>query len=57
MHLSDKDRHYLREKSLENLSKWSQETCWSSHSNKINFQPKAIKKDKEEHFMLIKRKL
>jgi hypothetical protein len=39
-------------KGLENNfpSKWSQETSWGSHSNiKINFQPKVIKKDKEEH--------
>jgi hypothetical protein len=48
-------------KGLENNfpSKWSQETSWSSHliSNKINFQPKVIKKDKEGHFILIKGKI
>jgi predicted SprT family Zn-dependent metalloprotease len=26
-------------------------------SNKVNFQPKVIKKDKEEHFILIKGKI
>jgi hypothetical protein len=32
---------------------------WTSHStlNKINFQPKVIKKDKEGHFILIKGKI
>jgi hypothetical protein len=31
------------------LNKWSQETGWSAYSisNKINFQPEVIKKDKE----------
>jgi hypothetical protein len=38
-------------------SKWSQETSGSSHSNKINFQPKVIKKDKEGLFLLIKGKI
>ena len=39
--------------------KWSQETSWSSHSisNKINFQPKVIKKDKEGHFIHINWKI
>jgi hypothetical protein len=48
-------------KRLENNfpSKWSQETRWSSHSNinKIDFQPKVIKKDTEGHFILIKGKI
>jgi hypothetical protein len=48
-------------KRLEKIftSKWSEETNWSSHSisNKIDFQPKVIKKDKEGHFILIKGKI
>jgi len=47
-------------KRLENNfpSKWSGETSCSSHSimNKINFQPKVIKKDKEGHFIFVKGK-
>ena len=39
------------------LSKWYEETSWSSHSNKIDFKPKVIKKDKEGHFILIKGKI
>ena len=39
------------------LSKWYEETSWSSHSNKIDFKPKVIKKDKEGHFILIKSKI
>jgi hypothetical protein len=38
-------------------NKWSQETSWSCNFisiNKINSQPKIIKKDKEGHFILIK---
>jgi hypothetical protein len=46
---------------LENnfSSKWSEETSWSIHSNmnKIVFQPKIIKKEKEGHFILIKCKI
>jgi hypothetical protein len=40
-------------------SKWSEETSWSSHSisNKIDFQPKVIKKDKEGYFIFIKGKI
>jgi hypothetical protein len=40
-------------------SKWSEETSWNSHSisNKIDFQPKVIRKDKEGHFILIKGKI
>jgi hypothetical protein len=60
MHLSGKDWHYLRVK------------CWNKifHengpkkqtgvaillSNKIDFQPKVIKKDNERHFILVKEK-
>ena len=40
-------------------NKWPQETSCSSHSNieKSDFQPKVIKKDKEEHFILNKDKV
>jgi exonuclease III len=40
-------------------SKRSEETSWSSPliSNKIDFQPKVIKKDKKGHFILIKGKI
>ena len=48
-------------KRLENNfpSKRSEETSWSSPliSNKIDFQPKVIKKDKEGHFIVIKDKI
>jgi hypothetical protein len=48
-------------KRLENNfpSKWSKESSWStdSISNKIDIQPKVIKKDKEGHFILIKGKI
>jgi hypothetical protein len=54
-YLSDKDRHYLRVKAWKKISK--------KHAgitililNKINFQPKIIKKNKEGHFILIKEK-
>jgi hypothetical protein len=40
-------------------SKWSEETSWSTIliSNKIGFQPKYIRKEKEGHFILIKGKI
>ena len=40
-------------------SKWSEEQAGVGIliSNKINFQPKVIKKDKEGHFLLIKVKI
>jgi hypothetical protein len=52
-------RHILpQSKRLENNSpsKWSQETSWRI-LNKINFQPKVIKKNKEGHFIFIKGKI
>jgi hypothetical protein len=45
---------------LENIfpSKWSKETIWNRIlSNKIDFQPNVIKKDKEGHFILVKGKI
>jgi exonuclease III len=60
-HLSDKDRHYLRVKVWKTIF---QANGPKKHagvailiSNKINFQPKVIKKDKEGHFILIKGKI
>jgi hypothetical protein len=48
-------------KKLENNfpSKWSQEQAGGAIliSNKIDIQPKLIKKDKEGHFILIKGKI
>jgi hypothetical protein len=60
MHLSGKDRHYLRVKGWkaifqENGSK-KQAGVAILISNKINFQPKVIKKYKEGHFILVKGK-
>jgi hypothetical protein len=37
-------------------NKLSQGTSWILISNKIDFQPKVIKKDTEGHFILIKEK-
>jgi exonuclease III len=60
MHLSVKDRHYLRIKCWKTIfqanvpKKQAGETILIS--NKINFQPKGIKNDKEGHFILIKGK-
>ena len=60
MHPSDKDRHYLRVKGWKifqanGLKK--QAGVAILISNKINFQPKVIKKDKEGHYILIKGKI
>ena len=48
-------------KRLENvfLSKWSKKQAGVTIiiENKIDFQPKVIKKDKEGHFILIKGKI
>jgi exonuclease III len=61
MHLSVKDRHYLRLKgwktiSLANGPKKKAGVAMLI-SNKSNSQPKVIKKDKEEHFILTKGKI
>ena len=57
-HLREKDRHYLRMKGWKAIF---QVNCLKKKaevailiSNKIDFQPKVIKKDKEGHFILIK---
>ena len=59
-HFSDKDRHYLRVKGWKKSfpSKWSQEKAGIALliSNEIDFQLKVIKRDGEEHYIVIKGK-
>jgi exonuclease III len=61
MHLSDKGRHYLSVKgwktSFQANGPKKQAGVAILISNKINFQPKVIKKDKEGHFILVKGKI
>ena len=61
MHLSDKDRYYLRVKDWKTIFQANgpkkQAGVVILISNKINFQAKDIKKDKEVHFILIKVKI
>jgi exonuclease III len=56
----EKDRHYLRINSWKTIFQANglkkQAGVAILISNKINFQPKVIKKDKEGHFILIKGK-
>jgi exonuclease III len=61
IHVREKERHYLRMKVWKTIF---QANCLKKQagvatliSNKINFQPKVIKKDKEGHFILIKVKI
>ena len=60
-HLRDKDRHYLRVKGWKTIFQANgpkkQAGVAILISNKIDFQPKVIKKDKEGHFILIKGKI
>jgi exonuclease III len=60
-HLREKDRHYLRMKgwktNVQAKGPKKQAGVANLISNKINFQPKVIKKDKERHFILIKGKI
>ena len=60
-HLREKDRHYLRVKGWKTIFQANgpkkQAGVAILISNKIDFQPKVIKKDKEGHFILIKGKL
>jgi exonuclease III len=57
MHLSDKDRHYLRVKvwktNFQTIVPKKQSGVAIQILNKIDFQPKVIKKDKEGHFILV----
>ena len=61
MCLSDKDRYYLREKGWETIFQSNgpkkQAGVVILISNKIDFQPKLLKKDKEGHFILVKGKI
>jgi exonuclease III len=60
-HLRDKDRHYLRVKGWKTIFQANglkkQAGVDILISNKIDFQPKVIQKDKEGHFTLIKGKI
>jgi exonuclease III len=59
--LRENDRHYLRVKGWKTIFHTyglkKQARIAILISNKINFQPKDIKKDKEGHFILIKGKI
>jgi exonuclease III len=58
IHFREKDRHYLRVKVWKTIPQANgpkkQAGVAILLSNKINFQPKIIKKDKEGDFILIK---
>jgi exonuclease III len=60
-HLREKDRHYLRLKSWKTIFQANdlkkQAGVDILISNKSDFQPKVIKKDKEGHFILINGKI
>jgi exonuclease III len=61
MYLSDKDRHYLRVKGWKTIFQANDPKKEAGVTililNKINFQLKVIKKDKEGHFILVKGKI
>ena len=61
MRLSDKNRHHLRVKGWKRIFQANgpkkQAVAAILIWNKINFQPKVIKKDKEGHFIIINGKL
>ena len=61
MHLSDKDRHYLRVKGRKTIFQANGPKKQAGVAililNKIDFQPKVIKKDKEGHFIFNKGKI
>jgi exonuclease III len=60
-HPRKKDRHYLRRKGWKTIFQANglkkQAGVAIQISNKMDFQPKVIKKDKEGHFILIKGKI
>jgi exonuclease III len=60
-HLREKDRHYLRMKGWKTIFQANhlkkQAEIPILIPNKIDFQTKVIKKDKEGHFILIKSKI
>jgi hypothetical protein len=61
MHLSFTDKHYLRVKGWKTIFQTNapkkQARVAILISDKIDFQPKFIKKDKEGHLIFIKRKI
>jgi hypothetical protein len=61
MYLSVKDRHYFRVKGWKTIFQANgpkkKARVAILISNKINFQPKVIKKDKEGHFILMEGKI
>jgi hypothetical protein len=61
MHFSVKDRHYLRIKIWKIIFQANGPKKQAGVAilimDKIDFQPKVIKKDKEQHFILIKGKI
>ena len=60
-HISEKHRHFLRVKGWKTIFQVNgskkQTGVSILISNKIDFHPKVIKKDKEGHFILIKGKI
>jgi exonuclease III len=60
-HLREKDKHYFRIKGWKTIFQTNilkkQAGVAILISNKIDFQPKVIKKDKEGHFILVKGKI
>ena len=61
MCLNDKDKHYLRVKGWTKIFQSNGPKKKAGIviliSNKIEFQPKVLKKDKDEHFILVKGKI
>jgi hypothetical protein len=61
MHLSIKDKHYLRVKGWKTIFQAKDPKKQAGVAililGKIDFQPKVIKKDKEGHFILTKGKI
>ena len=60
IHLSDKDRHYLRVKGWKTIFQANgtinKSVVVILILNNIDIQPKVIKKDKEGHFILVQKK-
>jgi hypothetical protein len=60
-HLSERDRHYFRVKGWKTIFQANGPKKQAGVTililNKINFQQKVIKKDKEGHFILVKEKV
>ena len=61
MHISDKDRYFLRVKGWKTIfqANGSKKKAGVAIliSDKIDFQPKVIKRDTEGHFLLVKGKI